>query len=61
MFGPFKFPLLRPRAKSFSGPTGNTSSNESLVLCKPPKTPTGSPKNKRNRKSNYLKDLANLH
>lgn len=52
MFSSFKLPLLRPRAKSFSGPSASHSSNESLVLCKPPKTPIGSPKHKRNKKRN---------
>ncbi|KAF2884506.1 hypothetical protein ILUMI_21651 [Ignelater luminosus] len=49
MFSSLKLPSFRPRSKSLST---TSCSKDSLVLCKPPKTPTGSPKHKKNRKRN---------
>lgn len=50
------FKLLRPRAKSLSskGPGGGGGSIEKLVLCRPPKSATGSPRQKQGKnKSNF--------
>ncbi|XP_018579135.1 glutamate receptor-interacting protein 2 isoform X2 [Anoplophora glabripennis] len=50
MFSSFKLPTLRPRTRSISGPSA--TSGETSLLCKPPKTPVGSPKQKHHRKRN---------
>ncbi|RZC38595.1 glutamate receptor-interacting protein 1 [Asbolus verrucosus] len=47
MFSSFKLPSFRPRTKSLSDP--ETATN---MLCKPPKTPVGSPKQKHRKKRN---------
>lgn len=51
MFTSFKLPTLRPRAKSFSGPsTCHGSSDDTFSLCKPPRTPVVSSKQKKNNR-----------
>lgn len=57
MFSSFKFSSLRPRAKSFSGPSTCHGSNDSFSLCKPPRTPVASPKQKKNKKSKEVRVL----
>ncbi|KAJ3643689.1 hypothetical protein Zmor_026386 [Zophobas morio] len=46
MFSSFKLSSLRPRAKSLS------EDSPPSILCKPPKTPVGSPKQKHHKKRN---------
>lgn len=50
------FKLLRPRAKSLSG-KGGGSSVEKLVLCKPPKSAAGSPRQKQGKNKSKLFDF----
>lgn len=51
MFSSFKIPGIRPRSKSFTDPT-NDGISENSLFCKPPKPLVGSPKQKNTRKSN---------
>uniref|UniRef100_A0A1Y1JYP3 PDZ domain-containing protein n=1 Tax=Photinus pyralis TaxID=7054 RepID=A0A1Y1JYP3_PHOPY len=48
MFSSLKLPSLRPRSKSLSA----SCSKDNIVSCKPSKTPSGSPKYKKNKKRN---------
>lgn len=54
------FKLLRPRAKSLSskGAGGSGGSVEKLVLCRPPRSAAGSPRQKQGKnKSNFCGSL----
>ncbi|KAL3267897.1 hypothetical protein HHI36_007036 [Cryptolaemus montrouzieri] len=53
MFPSLKLPSIRPRARSLSNPCKGDKSDD--TLCKPPKTPVGSPKEKRNRRSHLFR------
>ncbi|KAK9722886.1 PDZ domain [Popillia japonica] len=45
--------FARPRSKSLSGPPQPCEFSDSYVLCKPPKTPVGSPRQRRYRKTKF--------